>query len=159
MARDSGIYSRVTQASGALLLSTVQAGAANNMISIDSIAGRSLQLHLPSHFRERRTVCWAQPSEFVATLHGANVKPHITQNNGTTKTGPQRNSVIDGRTPRHAGYGIWQTRRAIIKCIFGWGKQHGRMRKTTHSKMARLVANVLLNLIAYNLIRIRLMHA
>jgi hypothetical protein len=33
---------------------------------------------------------------------------------------------------KHAGYGLSQTRRAMIECIFGWGKQHGTMRKTKH---------------------------
>ena len=38
--------------------------------------------------------------------------------------------------------------------IFGWGKQHGTMRKTKHRGIARVAADFLLNLIAYNLIRI-----
>src|ERR1700730_17400557 len=32
---------------------------------------------------------------------------------------------------RH-GLAVSQTRRAMIECIFGWGKQHGTMRKTKH---------------------------
>jgi Transposase DDE domain len=47
-----------------------------------------------------------------------------------------------------------QSRRAMIECIFGWGKQHGTMRKTKHRGIGRVAANFLLNLIAYNLIRI-----
>jgi len=35
---------------------------------------------------------------------------------------------------------------------FGWGKQHGTMRKTKHRGAARVGAGFLLNLIAYNLI-------
>jgi len=42
----------------------------------------------------------------------------------------------------------------MIECIFGWGKQHGTMRKTKHRGIGRVAANFLLNLIAYNLIRI-----
>jgi len=42
----------------------------------------------------------------------------------------------------------------MIECIFGWGKQHGTMRKTKHRGIARVAAAVLLNLIADNLIRI-----
>ena len=41
-------------------------------------------------------------------------------------------SAIDGRTTRHEGYGMSQSCRAMIECIFGWGKQHGTMRKTKH---------------------------
>ncbi|MGY3464889.1 hypothetical protein ACVW0I_001760 [Bradyrhizobium sp. LM6.11] len=49
-----------------------------------------------------------------------------------------------------------QSRRAMVECIFGWGKQHGTMRKTKtkHRGIARVAADFLLNLIAYNLIRI-----
>ena len=39
----------------------------------------------------------------------------------------------------------------MIECIFGWGKQHGTMRKTKHRGAARVGAGFLLNLIAYNL--------
>ena len=44
--------------------------------------------------------------------------------------------------------------RAAIECIFGWGKQHGTMRKTKHRGIRRVAADFMLNLIAYNLIRI-----
>jgi len=93
-------------------------------------------------------------ADHVAALRAANVTPHVTQNNGVTKTGKQRTSAIDQRTTRHAGYGMSQTRRAMIECIFGWGKQHGTLRKTKHRGLARISADFLLNLIAYNLIRI-----
>lgn len=42
----------------------------------------------------------------------------------------------------------------MVECIFGWGKQHSTMRKTKHLGIARVAAHFLLNLIAYNLIRI-----
>ena len=45
-------------------------------------------------------------------------------------------------------------RRKMIECIFGWGKQHGTMRKTKHRGIACAATAFLLNLIAYNLIRI-----
>jgi hypothetical protein len=57
-------------------------------------------------------------------------------------------------TTRHEGYGMSQSRRAMTECIFGWGKQHGTMRKTKHRGRARVAADFLLNLIVYNLIRI-----
>jgi transposase len=90
----------------------------------------------------------------VANLRARNVTPHVTRNNSVTKTGKQRKSAIDGRTTRHAGYGMSQSRRAMIECIFGWGKQHGTMRKTKHRGIASVTTDFLLNLIAYNLIRI-----
>jgi transposase len=93
-------------------------------------------------------------ADHVANLRASNVTPHVTQNNGVTKTGKNRQSAIDERTTRHEGYGMSQSRRAMIECIFGWGKQHGTMRKTKHRGICRVAADFMLNLIAYNLIRI-----
>jgi hypothetical protein len=47
-----------------------------------------------------------------------------------------------------------QSRRAMIECIFGWGKQHGTMRKTRHRSLGNVATDFMLNLISYNLIRI-----
>jgi transposase len=93
-------------------------------------------------------------ADHVANLRAINVTPHVAQNDSLTSTGKQRKSAIDARTTRHKGYGMSQSRRAMIECIFGWGKQHGTMRKTKHRGLANVAANFLLNLIAYNLIRI-----
>jgi transposase len=92
--------------------------------------------------------------DHVAKLRAIAVTPHVAQNQAITSTGKHRQSAIDGRTTRHEGYGISQSRRAMIECIFGWGKQHGTMRKTKHRGVGRVAADFLLNLIAYNLIRI-----
>jgi hypothetical protein len=67
-------------------------------------------------------------ADHVANLRTINVTPHVTQNNGLTKTGKTRKSAIDERTTRHPGHGMSQSRRAMAECIFGWGKQHGTMR-------------------------------
>ena len=80
--------------------------------------------------------------------------PHVTQNDCITATGKRRRSAIDGRTTRHEGYGMSQSCRAMIECIFGWAKQHGTLRRTKHRGLARVGADFMLNLIAYNLIRI-----
>jgi len=93
-------------------------------------------------------------AEHVANLRRLNVTPHVAQNNSPTKTGRRRRSNIDNRTTRHKGYGMSQSRRAMIECIFGWGKQHGTMRKIKHRGLARVAGDFLLNLIAYNLVRI-----
>ena len=93
-------------------------------------------------------------ADHVANLRASNVTPHVTQNNSVTKTGKNRQSAIDERTTRHEGYGMSQSRRAMIECIFGWGKQHGTMRKTKHRGICGVAADFMLNLIAYNLIRI-----
>ena len=93
-------------------------------------------------------------ADHVTNLRAINVTPHVAQNDSITLTGKRRRSAIDGRTTRHQGYGISQSCRAMTECIFGWGKQHGTMRKTKHRGIARVAADFLLNLIAYNLIRI-----
>ena len=93
-------------------------------------------------------------ADHVANLRAIGVTPHVTQNQAVTKTGKNRNSAIDERTTRHPGYGMSQSRRAMVECIFGWGKQHGTMRKTKHRGIAGVAADFMLNLIAYNLIRI-----
>jgi transposase len=93
-------------------------------------------------------------ADHVAALRKAGVTPHVTRNNAVTKTGKFRRSAIDRRTTRHEGYAMSQTRRAMIECIFGWAKQHGTMRKTKHRGIVRVATDFMLNLIAYNLIRI-----
>jgi transposase len=93
-------------------------------------------------------------ADHVARLRALEVTPHVTQNDAMTATGKRRRSAIDARTTRHDGYRLSQSRRAMTECIFGWGKQHGTMRKTKHRGLARVAADFLLNLIAYDLIRI-----
>jgi transposase len=91
-------------------------------------------------------------ADHVAKLRALNVTPHVAQYNSGNPSG--RQSAIDGRTTRHDGYGMSQSCRAMAECIFGWGKQHGTMRKTKHRGPARVAGDFLLNLIAYNLVRI-----
>jgi transposase len=91
-------------------------------------------------------------TDHVAKLRALNVTPHVAQYNSGNPNG--RQSAIDGRTTRHDGYRMSQSCRAMAECIFGWGKQHGTMRKTKHRGRTRVAADFLLNLIAYNLVRI-----
>jgi DDE family transposase len=93
-------------------------------------------------------------ADHVANLRAINVTPHVAQNEAITSTGKHRRSAIDRRTTRHDGYGMSQSCRAMIERMFGWGKQHGTMRKTKHRGIASVATDFLLNLIAYNLIRI-----
>ena len=79
-------------------------------------------------------------SDHIAALRRMNVTPHVAQNDSLTKTGKQRRSAIDARTTRHIGYQISQTCRKMAECIFGWGKQHGTMRKTKHRGIAAVAA-------------------
>jgi transposase len=93
-------------------------------------------------------------AEHVARLRAKNITPHIAVNAYVTKTGQARKTSIDGRTTRHKGYSLSQGKRKMIECMFGWGKQHGTMRKTKYRGLAGVAAGFLLNLIGYNLIRI-----
>ncbi|WP_168204678.1 transposase [Tardiphaga sp. vice304] len=93
-------------------------------------------------------------ADHVANLRAVEVTPHVTQNNAIGKTGRSRRSAFDERTARYPGYGMSQTQRAMIECVFGWGKQHGTMRETKHRGIGGVAADFMLNLIAYNLIRI-----
>ena len=92
--------------------------------------------------------------DHIETLRALGITVHVAQNNHPTKTGKRRRSAIDGRTTRHESYRRSQKRRTMIECIFGWGKQQGTMRKAKHRGTDRVAAGFLLNLIAYNLIRI-----
>jgi len=93
-------------------------------------------------------------SDHVAALRAIGVTPHVALNRAVTKTVRQRKSVIGGRTTRHQGYGMSQSHRAAIECIFGYGKQRGTLRKIKHRWITGVAADFLLNLIAYNLMRI-----
>ena len=93
-------------------------------------------------------------SDHVTALRRMSVTPHIAQNDSLTKTGKRRRSAVDARTTRHVGYQVSQTCRKMSECIFGWGKQHGTMRKTKHRGIGAVTADFMLNLIAYNLVRI-----
>lgn len=87
-------------------------------------------------------------ADHIEALRRMKVTPHVTQHQTA------RRSAIDARTTRHPGYGMSQSRRPMIECIFGWGKQHGTMRKTKHRGLARVAADFMLNLIGYNLVRL-----
>jgi hypothetical protein len=86
--------------------------------------------------------------DHVTALRQLNVTPHVAQNDALTKTGRRRTSAIDKRTTRHVGYRISQSCRAMVECIFGWGKLHGTMRKTKHRGIAAIGGDFMLNLIA-----------
>jgi hypothetical protein len=90
----------------------------------------------------------------VERLRAKNITPPLAVNTYVTKTGTVRKTSIDGRTTRHKGYTLSQGKRKMIEGLFGWGKQHGTMRKTKHRGVAAVATDFLLNLIGYTLIRI-----
>ena len=59
----------------------------------------------------------------------------------------------DGRTTRHAGYGVSLRVRKRIEEIFGWAKTVGGLRKTCFIGLAKVKAQTIFTLAAYNLTR------
>ena len=86
-------------------------------------------------------------ADFVAEMRRQGVTPHVAQNN------KNRRSAIDGRTTRHAGYGVSLKVRKRIEEAFGWMKTVGGMRKTRHRGSALVDWMFTLNAAAYNLAR------
>jgi transposase len=87
--------------------------------------------------------------DFVAEVRHLNATPHVAQNN------KRRQSAIDGRTTRHAGYERSQQKRKRVEEIFGWMKTVGGMRKLRHRGLPVVTWMFTLAAAAYNLVRIR----
>ena len=85
--------------------------------------------------------------DHVAQLREKNVTPHVAQK--------KKNSAIDGRTTRHAGYRVSQQKRKRVEEIFGWLKTVGMLRKTRHKGLARVGWMFAFAAAAYNLVRMR----
>lgn len=86
--------------------------------------------------------------DFVNELRSMNVRPHVAQNtNG-------RRSAIDGRTTRHAGYGMSQRIRKRIEEPFGWMKTVGGQRKSRFRGRHRVGWAFTFAAAAYNLVRL-----
>jgi transposase len=85
---------------------------------------------------------------FVANMRERDVTPHVAQNTSN------RRSAIDGRTTRHAGYGISQRIRKRVEEIFGWMKTVGGFRRTRFRGLERTGLAGYLVAVAYNLVRI-----
>jgi transposase len=88
--------------------------------------------------------------DFVAECRQLKVTPHVAQN-------VKRNggSAIDGRTIRHAGYGISQRKRKRIEECFGWLKTIALMRKVRHRGIEKVGWVFTFAAAAYNLVRMR----
>ena len=84
-------------------------------------------------------------AEFVEAMRDAKVTPHVAQK--------AKGSAIDGRTTRHAGYKASLKLRKRIEEIFGWAKTVGGLRKTRFKGLAKVAAQTVFTLAAYNLTR------
>ena len=84
-------------------------------------------------------------AEFVQAMRDKGVTPHVAQK----KAG----SAIDGRTTRHAGYAVSLKKRKRVEEIFGWAKTVGGLRKAKFIGLAKVKAQTVFTLAAYNLTR------
>jgi len=86
--------------------------------------------------------------DFVNELRSMNVTPHVARNTAG------RRSALDGRTTRHAGYGVSQRIRKRIEEGFGWGKEFGLLRRIRVRGRARVDMAFAFSAAACNLIRL-----
>jgi transposase len=84
---------------------------------------------------------------FVTKVRELEITPHVAQK--TTS------SAIDGRTTRHAGYGVSQRKRKLVEQVFGWMKTVGGLRKLRHRGGELVDWTVTFTAAAYNLVRLR----
>ena len=88
--------------------------------------------------------------DFVAQCRQRNATPHVAQ-----KTNRRGGSAVDGRTTRHAGYGVSQRKRKRIEECFGWLKTIALLRKLRHKGVFKVGWVFTFAAAAYNLVRMR----
>jgi len=84
-------------------------------------------------------------SGFVAALRQKCVTPHVARK--------IKGSAIDGRTTRHAGYGVSQRKRKLVEEAFGWGKTIAGVAKVKVRGLRSVRHAFTFAMAAYNLIR------
>jgi transposase len=92
--------------------------------------------------------------DFIEALKQRNVTPHIAVNGNVRWNGVPRQTAIDRRTTRHAGYWISQRIRKRIEEVFGWTKTIGGLAQVKVRGLAKVDAAFIFGLTAYNLIRL-----
>jgi transposase len=133
---------------------TPAAGNAEREAALDMLAAR------PGAQRKTVGADKAYDTEdFVSGCRALNVTPHVAQNTYEydTKTGKRarRQSRIDARTTRHAGYRVSQVMRKLIETLFGDGKQHGAtIRQVKLRGLAKVRQVFTLSMLAVNLRRL-----
>jgi IS5 family transposase len=87
--------------------------------------------------------------EFIEACQEMKVTPHVAQN-----TSGRRSAVPDA-IARSVGYAISQQKRKLIEQGFGWAKTVGRMRQVMVRSLEKVDHMFVLNMAAYNLVRMR----
>ena len=142
---------------------TLATGTAEREASEVLLAAKVKQTGKPATVGEDKPVLSEVEGAYDAADHGTalrklKVTPHVARSDALTKTGKRRTSIVSDKVAASAGYapsaklrtGMSQTRRKLIECVFGWGKQHGTLRKTKHRGIAQGTSDFLLKIIAYN---------
>lgn len=116
-------------------------------------AERDAALEMSAALRPRSTLAADKGYDargFVEGLRSRCITPHVAQN--TKRAG---GSAIDGRTTRHAGYGISQRCRKRVEEPFGWAKTIAGIRQVKIRGVKRVRQVFLFVMAAYNLVRLR----
>jgi transposase len=87
--------------------------------------------------------------EFIEACQQMKITPHVAQN-----TSGRRSAVPDS-IARSVGYAISQQKRKLIEQGFGWAKTVGRMRQVMVRGLKKVDQMFVLNMAAYNLVRMR----
>jgi transposase len=88
-------------------------------------------------------------NDFHTECRENKITPHIAQRDDG------RDTVLDGRTTRHAGYAISIQKRKLIEQIFGWVKSAGCVRQVKIRGIPRVSALFDLVLSIYNIVRMQ----
>ena len=88
---------------------------------------------------------------FVRDTRALGVTPHVAQFPDT----PHRQSALDARTTRHAGYDVSQRKRKLVEQVFGWMKTIGMLRKLRHRGGPLVDWLFTFAAATYNLVRLR----
>jgi transposase len=90
---------------------------------------------------------WFDEAKFIRKCRAMQIVPHIAVKD-------QRGSkLVDGRTTRHKGYRTSLVFRKRIEEIFGWMKEHGRLRRVKFRGVVKVSWFFLFVLGIYNLVR------
>ncbi|HKT29177.1 IS5 family transposase, partial [Dyella sp.] len=87
--------------------------------------------------------------EFIEACQQMKVTPHVAQNTSG------RRSAVPDTIASSVGYVISQQKRKLIEQGFGWAKTVGRMRQVMVRGLKKVDQMFVLNMAAYNLVRMR----
>jgi transposase len=90
--------------------------------------------------------------DFIADVRALGFTAHVAANPHRYRKGE---TLVDGRTTRHAGYEASQRKRKLVEEGFGWGKCVGLLRKLHHRGREKVAWIFTFTSAAYNLVRLR----